>query len=130
MMPKNMLIVLLENHNFMNLERLSKEQRLKLIKMYASVQNIKNEVERYGKSIRATKKRLTTMKGVIGPQDWYMREFSRETMQYFKTNMGKDKEKERMTLIDKKEKVEEALEDYKRDWDDMLLRVTGRETAK
>lgn len=98
--------------------------------MYASVQNIKNEVERYGKSIRATKKRLTTMKGVIGPQDWYMREFSRETMQYFKTNMGKDKEKERMTLIDKKEKVEEALEDYKRDWDDMLLRVTGRETAK
>ena len=31
MMPKNMLIVLVENHNFMNLERLSKEQKLKLI---------------------------------------------------------------------------------------------------
>jgi hypothetical protein len=34
----------------------------------------------------AQTRRFTTKKGVVGPSDWYMKEFSRETLAYFKSN--------------------------------------------
>jgi hypothetical protein len=55
---------------------------MKLKKMYASVENIQMDQN----LLRATTRRFTTKKGVVGPQDWYLKEFSRETLQYFKDN--------------------------------------------
>jgi hypothetical protein len=55
---------------------------MKLKKMYASVENMQADQN----LLRATTRRFTEHKGVVGPQDWYMKEFSRETLQYFKDN--------------------------------------------
>lgn len=55
---------------------------MKLKKMYASVENMQNDQN----LLRATTRRFTQQKGIVGPQDWYMKEFSRETLQYFKDN--------------------------------------------
>jgi hypothetical protein len=41
MMPKNFLIVLIENHHWVNLKLLTSEQRSKLSKMYASIEAMK-----------------------------------------------------------------------------------------
>ena len=82
MMPKNFLIVLIENHHWVDVKKLTKEQRMKLKTMYASVENIQMDQN----LLRATTRRFTTKKGVVGPQDWYLKEFSRETLQYFKHN--------------------------------------------
>lgn len=82
MMPKNFLIVLIENHHWVNVRKLTTEQRQKLTKMYSSVETLKMDQE----MLRATTRRFTQQKGIVGPQDWYMKEFSRETLAYFKDN--------------------------------------------
>lgn len=86
MIPKNFIIVIIENHHWVNMRRLTQGQRKKLRTMYQSVENLKMDQEKFGSYVSAVGRRFTTKKGVVGPQDWFMREFSRETMQYFKDN--------------------------------------------
>lgn len=69
MIPKNFLIVIVENHHWMNLGRLNDLQKTKLSKMYASVAMA--QVRDTKKFARATTRRFATGKGIIGPQDWY-----------------------------------------------------------
>lgn len=57
--------------------------------MYKSVEHLKlNDGQRFRSTVRATNKRFTVNKGIIGPSDWYLKEFSRDTLQYFKANAG------------------------------------------
>ena len=58
------------------MRKLTKEQRQKLTKMYSSVETLKMNQD----MLRATTRRFTQQKGIVGPQDWYMKEFSRETL--------------------------------------------------
>ena len=45
-----------------------------------------DKIEFDQKTVTTIERRISNLRGVVGPQDWYMKEFSRETMAYFKNN--------------------------------------------
>jgi hypothetical protein len=63
------------------MNKLSKAQQQKLSKMYASLEKME-KVDR--KTVATMERVFGTNKGIVGQQDWFMREFSRKTMEYFK----------------------------------------------
>jgi hypothetical protein len=67
MMPKNFLIVMIENHHWMDLKKLTTTQLIKLKKMYASTENLKMDSGRHGQTIMAATRRFTTKRGIVGP---------------------------------------------------------------
>jgi hypothetical protein len=100
MMPKNFLIVMIENHHWMNLSKLSQGQLTKLKEMYRSLEHLKlNNKGRFRTTVKAANRRFTTKQGIIGPQDWYMKEFSRETMNYFMSHRSFKIKRETLTDI-------------------------------
>jgi CBS domain containing-hemolysin-like protein len=65
MMPKNILIVLIENQHWLDLKKLTQQQRQKLAKMYVGVES--SEVDKYRNTLTATKKTFAGGRGIIGP---------------------------------------------------------------
>ncbi len=76
--------------------------------MYASVEAMKIDQERLGTQVMAQTRRFTTKKGVVGPSDWYMKEFSRETLAYFKSNQMSDIDMPKFGSEDKQYILEES----------------------
>lgn len=60
--------------------------------------------------MKAANRRFTTKMGVIGPSDWYMKEFSRDTMNYFASHKSMKQARQTLTDIQKLE-IEEALDE-------------------
>jgi len=83
-MPKNFLIVLIENHHWVDMNKLTMAQKRKLTKMYQSL----DKIEFDQKTVTTIERRISNLRGVVGPQDWYMKEFSKQTMQYFKDHQN------------------------------------------
>lgn len=84
MMPKNFLIVLVENHHWVDLNKLTGEQVKELKKLYFAEFDDKEKKV----ALDVSKRRFKDKSGTIGPQDWYLKEFSKKTMAYFKDNQS------------------------------------------
>jgi len=67
MMPKHFLIVLLENHHWMDTKMLSLAQRQKLIEMYSSAASSQRDKQRLSQTIMDVERRLTMQKGMMRP---------------------------------------------------------------
>ena len=80
--PKNFLIALVRNHHWLDESRLSADQKLKLPRMYRKLSN-SDELD---DSVldEPIIRRNTRGRATITQNDWYMKEFSRETMQGYK----------------------------------------------
>ena len=89
MMPKNFLIVLIENHHWMDVKMLSENQTKRLKMLYFPKYEDKKERKR---ALSETRKRIANKIGTLGPQDWYLKEFSKKTLAYFKENNRAEKQ--------------------------------------
>jgi len=86
MMPKSFLIVLIENHHWVETKMLSYTQRKKLIEMYSNAASVQRDKLRLSASIMATQRRFTQNKGVLRPSDWKLMNYSKEAKDYFNSS--------------------------------------------
>ena len=86
--------------------------------MYASLDNVKMDMGyKARETIMAHTRRFTTKRGIVGPQDWYMKEFSRETMAYFKS---KEVPNQMMTQTSDEEKAQ-IIKEHADEYENMLM---------
>lgn len=99
MMPKNFLIVLIENHHWIDMNKLTGEQVKELKKLYFG------DFDEDSKKVAldVSKRVFKDKTGTVGPQDWYLKEFSKHTLAYFKDNQSMIK---KLSTFTKEEKDE------------------------
>lgn len=86
LMPKSFLIVLIENHHWVDTKMLTYTQRKKLLEMYSSAANAQRDKLRLSQSIMNVQRRITQAKGVLRPSDWKLMQYSKETKDYFQSS--------------------------------------------
>lgn len=86
MMPKSFLIVLIENHHWVETKMLTYTQRKRLVEVYSNAASVQRDKLRLSASIMATQRRFTQNKGVLRPSDWKLMNYSKEAKDYFSSS--------------------------------------------